>query len=117
MLNDQIHRLFLHRHSDTRFDIICNQRRWTVLRHDRFEAIESSSEGSGCVLAPMPGKVLQIQVEPGDPVQQGQTLALMEAMKMELSIKAEVDGVIATVSVAEHDVIEAETLMIEIDSE
>ena len=116
-LNDQTHRLMLHRHSNQRFDIIWNQRRWPALRHNRFEAVESSSEGSGRVVAPMPGKVLQIQVEPGSQVEQGQTLALMEAMKMELSIKAEISGTVRNVAISEGDLIEAETLMIEIETE
>ena len=116
-LNDQTHRLMLHRHSNQRFDIIWNQRRWPALRHNRFETVESSSEGSGRVVAPMPGKVLQIQVEPGSQVEQGQTLALMEAMKMELSIKAEISGKVRNVAISEGDLIEAETLMIEIETE
>ena len=45
--------------------------------------------------APMPGKVLQMLVRVGEPVVAGQTLALMEAMKMEHSIRAPFAGVVA----------------------
>ena len=116
-LNDRTHRLMAHRHEPTRLDIVWNQRRWSVQRHRRFEAIESSGEGSGRILAPMPGKVIQLAVQHDQTVTRGQTVALIEAMKMELSIKAEVDGTIKTIAVTEGELIEAETLMIEIEPE
>ena len=50
-------------------------------------------------MAPMPGTVLQISVEPGDPVERGQTLVIMESMKMELEIASPRDGVVKRVSV------------------
>ncbi len=49
----------------------------------------------GGLQAPMPGKVLQMLVRVGEPVVAGQTLALMEAMKMEHSIRAPFAGVVA----------------------
>ena len=49
----------------------------------------------GGLQAPMPGKVLQMLVRFGEPVVAGQTLALMEAMKMEHSIRAPFAGVVA----------------------
>ena len=116
-LNDRKHRLIVHHHDPARLDVVWNQRRWSVQRHRRFEAIESSGEGSGCILAPMPGKVIQLAVQPDQTVAQGQTVALIEAMKMELSIKAEVDGTVKTIAVTEGELIEAETLMIEIEPE
>jgi 3-methylcrotonyl-CoA carboxylase alpha subunit len=50
---------------------------------------------NGGLHAPMPGKVLQILVQVGEQVVAGQTLALMEAMKMEHSIRAPFAGVVA----------------------
>ena len=116
-IDQKLYRVLIHQHDANRLDIVFNQRRWPVVRCRRFESIESNSEGSGRVLAPMPGKVLQIQSEVGQMVTSGTTLALMEAMKMELSIKAEVSGTIAAIAVAEGDLIEAEALMIEIEPE
>jgi len=49
----------------------------------------------GGLHAPMPGKVLQVLVHVGEHVVAGQTLALMEAMKMEHSIRAPFAGVVA----------------------
>lgn len=51
-----------------------------------------TSEGSGEILAPMPGKVTKISVNKGDEVITGQTVAVMEAMKMEYNLKAPAAG-------------------------
>jgi biotin carboxyl carrier protein len=58
---------------------------------------------ANAVVAPMPGKVLAVRVKPGDSVAYGQELCLLEAMKMEQSIRSPRDGVIASVSVAAGD--------------
>ena len=63
-----------------------------------FDLIAHSGDGtggSGRLAAPMPGKVLSIAVKAGDKVQRGQALAVMEAMKMEHTIHAPSDGVVA----------------------
>ena len=53
--------------------------------------------GKGAVTAPMPGKVIGMSVAPGDAVAEGQTLVVLEAMKMEMNIVAPRDGVVAEV--------------------
>ncbi len=55
------------------------------------------------LFAPMPGVVKQIAAQPGQAVSGGNTLVIMEAMKMELSLAAPRDGVVAEVTVAEGD--------------
>ncbi|MDT8449636.1 MAG: biotin carboxylase N-terminal domain-containing protein [Wenzhouxiangellaceae bacterium] len=100
---------------DDRLEIVHDHRRWRVARHRRFESVEAISEGSGRILAPMPGKVIRIQVADGDEVEEGQTVALMEAMKMELSIKAEVAGSVKSIAVADGDLVEADALLLEIE--
>jgi 3-methylcrotonyl-CoA carboxylase alpha subunit len=51
----------------------------------------------------MPGKVVTFQVRPGDRVRRGQTLAVMEAMKMEHTIAAPCDGVVEALPYAPGD--------------
>jgi 3-methylcrotonyl-CoA carboxylase alpha subunit len=63
---------------------------------------ETHSE-TGRLTAPMPGKVLSFAVKAGDKVSKGQALAVMEAMKMEHTIVAPGDGVVAEVLFAPGD--------------
>ncbi|MDT8438732.1 MAG: biotin carboxylase N-terminal domain-containing protein [Wenzhouxiangellaceae bacterium] len=114
-LDDGSCRVMLHGHGD-RLDVIHAHRRWTVTRHRRFEALTTIPQGGGRVVAPMPGKIIAVEVAEGDPVREGQTVALMEAMKMELSIKAEIAGTVTTLAVAPGDLIEAEALLLEIQA-
>ncbi len=55
---------------------------------------------AGDVAAPMPGTVLLVEVSEGDTVTAGQTLGMMEAMKMELTLTAPYDGVVTSVTTA-----------------
>ncbi|MBG9389602.1 acetyl-CoA carboxylase biotin carboxylase subunit [Caenimonas aquaedulcis] len=60
-------------------------------------------EEGGRLTAPMPGKVVSFTVKAGDKVSKGQPLAVMEAMKMEHTIAAPVDGTVAEVMYAPGD--------------
>lgn len=55
------------------------------------------------VVSPLPGVVVDVKVAAGDVVKVGQTVAVLEAMKMENDILAECDGVVASVSVKDGD--------------
>ena len=63
---------------------------------------ETAGEG-GRLTAPMPGKVVSFAVQAGDKVSKGQALAVMEAMKMEHTIAAPQDGVVAELLYAPGD--------------
>lgn len=58
------------------------------------------------VTAPMPGKVLQLKVSEGDSVKDGDTLLILEAMKMENEIIANTSGNIKKINVAANDMVD-----------
>jgi len=62
--------------------------------------------GAGRLTAPMPGRVIQLLVMPGEAVRRGQPMMVIEAMKMEHTIAAPRDGVVAAVHYAAGDPVE-----------
>jgi len=70
---------------------------FTFERPDAFAPGAGVAAFDGSVVAPMPGTVLGVVVDVGQQVEAGAVLGLMEAMKMELSLKAPVAGVVTAV--------------------
>ncbi len=81
--------------------------------------VDSSAgpEGSndGAILAPMPGRVVSVEVAEGDFVLKGAKLVVMEAMKMELSLTAPFDGVVAELRARVDDQTSEGALLVRID--
>ncbi|EQC48749.1 biotin-requiring enzyme [Bacteriovorax sp. BSW11_IV] len=63
----------------------------------------------------MPGKIVKISVNVGDTVVKGQTLVILEAMKMENEIKAGIDGVVKAIHIKEGDALDQGVLMMELE--
>lgn len=83
----------------------------SVQNSDAFR--EKADKGNaGHIGAPMPGKVLKVNVKAGDEVKAGDVLMVTEAMKMETNIKAKADGKVAEVKFKEGDKVEKEDLVI-----
>lgn len=74
-------------------------------------AAPAGTAGSVAVNAPMPGNILDVRVKPGDSVKAGDTLLILEAMKMENEISAPQDGTIASVDVRKGDVVDSGALL------
>ena len=72
---------------------------------------------SGRLTAPMPGQVRAVHVAAGDAVTKGQTLLVLEAMKMEIRIQAPADGVVQRLAVEQGETVEREQVLIEIGDE
>jgi 3-methylcrotonyl-CoA carboxylase alpha subunit len=65
-------------------------------------------------VAPMPGTVVAVKVAPGDRIQAGQPLLIMEGMKMELTLAAPVAGTVERVLCKEGDSVEADAVLVDI---
>ena len=72
--------------------------------------------GGGTIVAPMPGTVLRVAVNSGDTVVKGQTLLVLEAMKMENEIMAPADGVVQEVNVTQGVSVNAGDILIVLSS-
>ncbi|MFN8009782.1 MAG: biotin/lipoyl-containing protein [Holophagaceae bacterium] len=69
-------------------------------------AASGASAGGGTLSSPMPGKIVKILVKEGDTVAEGQTLLIMEAMKMQNELKAIGAGKVSKVAVQEGGTVE-----------
>ena len=78
------------------------------------DGVVDDAEGGGRVIAPMHGLLLEVMVSPGDNVVKGQTLAVLEAMKMHYEILAEVDGTVEEVSAVAGSQVAVDDVLIEI---
>ncbi len=67
--------------------------------------------------APMPGKILEVMVKTGDAVKSGDTLLILEAMKMQNAILSSTKGIIKKVLVKEGDTTSKSDLLIEVEKE
>ena len=71
--------------------------------------------GGEQVKAPMPGNVLDVKVSVGQSVKNGETLLILEAMKMENEIAAPADGVVASINVTKGATVNTGDLMISLN--
>ncbi|TWH08993.1 3-methylcrotonyl-CoA carboxylase alpha subunit [Pseudoxanthomonas taiwanensis J19] len=87
------------------------RRRLQVARLSGERAGGEEGGGDGQVRAPMPGRVVVVRVGPGQQVEAGAELLVMEAMKMELSVKAPRAGIVSALRAAAGDFVEAEAVL------
>ncbi|MCC6299894.1 MAG: acetyl-CoA carboxylase biotin carboxyl carrier protein subunit [Anaerolineales bacterium] len=95
-------------------------KRWVTI-HGRTIALTKGSgarksggggrSASGELTAPMPGQVRAVNVSEGDAVTKGQTLLVLEAMKMEIRIQAPMDGVVKSLKVKQGQTVEREQIL------
>ncbi|MCD6638779.1 MAG: ATP-grasp domain-containing protein [Nocardioides sp.] len=85
-------------------EVVHRGQRFVFTRPDPFADGEASA-GDGVLKAPMPGTVLAVNVEAGQQVAGGETLGVMEAMKMEHAMKAPFAGTVTEVGAASGDLV------------
>jgi 3-methylcrotonyl-CoA carboxylase alpha subunit len=87
--------------------------RLSLTRLPVFQAGADASAGKGDrVLAPMPGRIVLMRVAVGDSVTSGQELGVMEAMKMEIGLKAPRDGIVSELRAAAGDFVEGDAALV-----
>jgi len=72
--------------------------------------------GKSLVTAPMPGKVVKVNVAEGEAVRKNQTLAIVEAMKMENEIKSPLEGFVKKIHVSAGDLVDSEKPLLELEA-
>ncbi|MFC3213282.1 acetyl/propionyl/methylcrotonyl-CoA carboxylase subunit alpha [Novosphingobium panipatense] len=81
----------------------------------RRDGAHGTADGSGAILAPMPGKVIHVEVSQGQSVTRGQKLLTLEAMKMEHTLTAPFDGVVARLEAVAGQQVQVDVLLAQIE--
>lgn len=90
------------------------QGRYTVDVRDLEATVARPKSGDGRVKAPIPGRIVRVLVEPGQPVEVGQPVVVLEAMKMENEIQAPRPGTVTSLHVAPGQTVALHELLLEI---
>ncbi|HUI88251.1 MAG TPA: biotin/lipoyl-containing protein [Anaerolineales bacterium] len=99
-------------------------KRWVTVHGQTFVLTKSSNtkqrssagdEHMSELAAPMPGQVRSVNAKEGDSVSKGQTLLVLEAMKMEIRIQAPFDGVLKELLVKVGQTVEREQILVKLD--
>jgi 3-methylcrotonyl-CoA carboxylase alpha subunit len=72
----------------------------------------TDAAGGNQIIAPMPGRIVLVKARAGDTVEQGQELLVMEAMKMELALKAPRAGTIESINATQGEFVEADAVLV-----
>jgi acetyl-CoA carboxylase biotin carboxylase subunit len=113
---DGVQRLFRIAESGDQFFVQHGSSSCVVTRPTRYPRALSASEHESAY-APMPGQVLKVLVAVGQQVSAGEPLVILEAMKMEQTLKASTDGVVEAVLVTQGDVVAPGDTLVKIVAE
>lgn len=75
----------------------------------------TTGSGGGSLAAPMPASVVRVDAKPGDAVKRGDTLVILEAMKMELPVRASADGTVTAVRCKPGDLVQPGVPLLDIE--
>ena len=76
-----------------------------------------TNQSTGSIVSTIPGKIVSIDVNVGDVVTAGQTILILEAMKMQNEISSEINGTVRDIYVIEGDSVEANFELVKIEPE
>jgi pyruvate carboxylase subunit B len=122
-IGDEVHRVIMRRGAQRgdytlwvdgyRFDLEALDERTSAIRE--LSRLSSAAAGPAPLVAPMPGLIVRINVKPGDKVNQGQGIVVMEAMKMENELRAIAAGTVKSVNVTPGTAVEKGTVLVEME--
>jgi 3-methylcrotonyl-CoA carboxylase alpha subunit len=81
----------------------------------RARARHVHADGPPTLVAPMPATVVRVAATPGSPVQKGAVVLILEAMKMELPLRAPHDGLVKAVHCREGDLVQPGVVLVEME--
>ncbi len=84
------------------------------LKRRRYLEEKGETSSSVSIEAPMPGKIIDILVEEGSEVKEGEPIIILEAMKMQNEIASHVTGVVKSITVKKNDSVMKDDVMIEV---
>ena len=88
---------------------------WKIERVANGGGRPGKSRGENLIMAPMPATVVAINTAPGRPVNEGDTVIVLEAMKMELPIKAPRSGIVKAVNCAKGELVQPGVNLLELE--
>ena len=106
ILGNQSHEVFVERREGIYYVLIAGDRYAVDVGDARLKQLKAmgsqphEAHGTTVVMAPMPGLVMRVLVAPGEAVLEGQSVAILEAMKMENEIRAPRSGIVRALHVA-----------------
>ena len=84
------------------------------LKRRRYLEKQGDSSSTVSIEAPMPGKIIDILVEDGDKVKEGEPIIILEAMKMQNEIYSHVSGIVTSIAVKKNDLVMKDDVLIDI---
>ena len=85
------------------------------LKRKRYLAQQADASSLVSIEAPMPGKIIDIMVEEGADVKEGEPIIILEAMKMQNEINSHITGIVKSVSVKKNETVMKDDVLIEIE--
>jgi 3-methylcrotonyl-CoA carboxylase alpha subunit len=86
-----------------------------VIAGNRADGTHAGGVGDGAILSPMPGRIIAVMVAAGDTVAKGQKLLTLEAMKMEHTLTAPFDGIVAELTAVAGAQVQVEALLARVE--
>jgi acetyl/propionyl-CoA carboxylase alpha subunit len=116
-VNGAVHRVYCAQ-DDRKIFLHIDGKVWLLTALDEFRGTGSQPDiDRGAVIAPMPGVVIAVNVEEGQRVTTGETLILIESMKLQCELRAKGNGVVSSVAVRVGAGFERGAVLIEIEAE